>query len=128
MEKQTDFKETLLALETRVWDALVTGDGDADGALLSEDFIGVYPDGFAGKDAHTGQLDSGATVAEYRLSEVQVRATGADGGLLIYRADYLRIGKSDWEVMLVSSLWERRNGNWVNSFSQDTPLTGKGVP
>ena len=128
MEKQTDLKETLLALETRVWDALVTGDGDADGALLSEDFIGVYPDRFAGKDAHTGQLDSGATVAEYRLSEVQVRATGADGGLLIYRADYLRIGKSDWEVMLVSSLWERRNGNWVNSFSQDTPLTGEGVP
>ncbi|MFY0660126.1 MAG: nuclear transport factor 2 family protein [Shimia sp.] len=128
MEKKTDLKETLLALETRVWDALVTGDGDADGALLSEDFIGVYPDGIAGKDAHTGQLDSGATVADYRLSEVQVRATGADSGLLIYRADYLRVGKTDWEVMLVSSLWEKRNGAWMNSFSQDTPLTGEGVP
>lgn len=128
MEKKTDLKETLLALETQVWEALVTGDGDADGALLSEDFIGVYPDGFAGKDAHTGQLDSGATVTEYRLSEVQVRATGADCGFLIYRADYLRVGKTDWEVMLVSSLWERRNGGWVNSFSQDTPLTGEGVP
>ena len=67
-------------------------------------------------------------MAEYRLSDVQLRATGADSGLLIYRADYLRIEKSDWEVMLVSSLWERRNGDWVNSFSQDTPLTGEGVP
>ncbi len=128
MEKTNDLKETLLALETQVWDALVQGDGDADGALLSEDFIGVYPDGFAGKDAHTGQLDRGATVAEYRLSEVQVRATGANCGLLIYRAEYLRIGKKDWEVMLVSSLWEKRDGAWVNSFSQDTPLTGDAVP
>lgn len=128
MEKTSDLKDTLLALETQVWEALVTGDGDADGALLSEDFIGVYPDGFAGKDAHTGQLDGGATVADYRLSDAQLRATGADNGLLVYRADYLRAGKSDWEVMLVSSLWERRNGSWVNSFSQDTPLTGEGVP
>lgn len=128
MEKQTDLRETLLALETQVWEALVTGDGDADGALLSEDFIGVYHDGFAGKEAHTGQLDGGATAVEYRLSEVQVRPTGTESGLLIYRADYLRVGKSDWEVMLVSSLWERRNGSWVNSFSQDTPLTGEGVP
>ncbi len=128
MEKTNDLKETLLALEARVWDALVSGDSDADGALLTEDFIGVYPDGFAGKDAHTGQLDSGATVTEYRLSEVQVRATGADSGLLIYRADYQRVGRTDWEVMLVSSLWEMRKGAWVNSFSQDTPLTGEGVP
>ena len=128
MEKENILKEVLLALETQVWDALVQGVGDADGALLSEDFIGVYPDGFAGKDAHTGQLDGGATVAEYRLSEVQVRATGVDSGLLIYRADFLRSGKTDWEVMLVSSLWEQRDGAWVNSFSQDTPLTGVAVP
>jgi hypothetical protein len=26
------------------------------------------------------------------------------------------------------SIWERRNGGWINIFSQDTPLTGAGVP
>jgi hypothetical protein len=30
--------------------------------------------------------------------------------------------------MLVSSIWERRGAGWVNIFSQDTPLTGAGVP
>jgi hypothetical protein len=32
------------------------------------------------------------------------------------------------EDMLVTSIWERRNGGWINIFSQDTPLTGAGVP
>ncbi|KPA22898.1 hypothetical protein shim_11880 [Shimia sp. SK013] len=118
----------LLDLETRVWEALVSGDSGADDALLADDFIGVYPDGFAGKDAHVGQLDRGSTVAGYRLSEVQLRQTSGVSGLLIYRADYLRAGREIWEVMLVSSLWECRDGAWINTFSQDTPLSGANVP
>ena len=128
MEKTEELKATLLALETAVWDALVRWDGDADGALLSKDFIGVYPDGFAGKDAHTGQLDAGATVSDYRLSQIQLRVCGPAAALLIYQAEYLRVGHSAWETMLVSSLWEQRDTGWINSFSQDTPLTGDGVP
>ncbi|TCL09725.1 hypothetical protein BXY66_1782 [Shimia isoporae] len=117
----------LLKLETRVWGALVTGDSSSDAALLSEDFVGVYPDGFAGKDAHVGQLDGGGTVAQYKLSDVQIRYLGETASILIYRADYLRVGNHEWETMLVSSLWERRAGAWINTFSQDTPLTGETV-
>ncbi|MFY0618810.1 MAG: nuclear transport factor 2 family protein [Shimia sp.] len=121
-------RDTLYALEIQVWDALVSGDGNADGALLTEDFLGVYPDGFAGKDAHVQQLDHGASVADYRLSAVQIRQTGPNSALLIYRADYLRTGSASWEAMLISSLWENRANRWLNSFSQDTPLIGEGVP
>lgn len=128
MEKTRDLKNHLFALETQVWEALVSGDGSADEALLAEDFIGVYPDGFAGKDAHVGQLESGATVSDYRLSEVQLQAISEEAALLIYRADYLRQAPDVWEVMLVSSLWQKRSGSWINTFSQDTPLTGAGVP
>lgn len=128
MTDTTDLKDRLLALETEVWEALVTGDGASDRALLADDFIGVYPDGFAGKEDHVGQLDGGATVSEYRLSDVDMRAPAPDVALLIYRADYLRRRAWDWETMLVSSLWERRDGRWINSFSQDTPLTGENLP
>ncbi len=117
----------LLDLETRVWQALVSGDGSVDAQMLSEDFLGVYPDGFAGKEAHVGQLDGGATVADFRLSEVQMRSAGARAALLVYRADFQRVGRKDWETMLVSSLWELRDGGWINTFSQDTPLTGEAV-
>ncbi|MGR3636342.1 MAG: DUF4440 domain-containing protein [Shimia sp.] len=128
MADQIPLKTRLLDLEIRVWEALVSGDRRADDALLADDFIGVYPDGFFGKDAHVGQLDGGSTVAQYRLSHVQLRQVSDVAGVLIYRADYLRTEQQGWEVMLVSSLWEIRDGDWVNTFSQDTPLTGADVP
>ncbi|WP_270733000.1 nuclear transport factor 2 family protein [Shimia sp. Alg240-R146] len=127
MNQISERLQALLALETQVWNALVTGDGSADAAMLSEDFLGVYPDGFAGKEAHVGQLDGGATVADFRLSDVHLRDAGEAAALLIYRADFLRVGHDSWETMLVSSLWEKRPGGWINSFSQDTPLTGDAV-
>jgi hypothetical protein len=30
--------------------------------------------------------------------------------------------------MYVSSIWCRRDGEWVNVFSQDTPASGDAVP
>ncbi|KIC09999.1 hypothetical protein RA19_12580 [Leisingera sp. ANG-M1] len=112
-----------LALETKVWDALVAGDPEADGQMLSADFLGVYPSGFSGKDGHCEQLRDGPVMAEYRLSEAQIRLIAQDAVLLCYRADYKPADGLDWKAMLISSLWEQRENGWINSFSQDTPLT-----
>ena len=119
--------EDFLALERQVWEALVAGDAAADRALLAEDFLGVYPDGFAGIEAHADQLDSGPTVTSFTLSEAQVRMIGPDAALLSYRADCegTLIGGQGGRVY-ISSLWERRDGRWVNTFSQDTPARAKG--
>ncbi len=38
--------------EKKVWEALISGDRTADDALLSDRFLGVYPDGFASKQDH----------------------------------------------------------------------------
>lgn len=124
-------------LERRVWDALVTGDADADRELLAADFVGLYPTGFADRQDHVGQLQAGPTVADYRLTEQRIVVVGPEAALLCYRADYRRVGSdpaddragSDpaddraggTETMYVSSLWCRRNGSWLNVFSQDTP-------
>ncbi len=112
----------IVGLEKQVWSALVTGDAHADRALLSADFLGVYPSGFANRDDHVGQFAEAPTMAEFKLSEERLRILTPDIVLLSYRADYVRPGADEWEAMLISSLWERRAGAWINSFSQDTPV------
>lgn len=113
-----------LALETRVWQALVTGDAGADAALLAPDFLGVYSTGFAGRDAHAGQLDGGPTVARFTISDARLLPLGPGRALLAYLADYTRIGAQEPEAMYVSSIWEERDGVWRNTFSQDTARGG----
>ena len=70
--------EQCLSLERRVWDALVTGDADADRELLADDFVGVYPTGFAGRDEHSGQLAAGPTVARYTIDAATLIPVGDD--------------------------------------------------
>jgi hypothetical protein len=123
-----DETETIRQAERKVWEALRTGDADADAALLAEDFLGVYPDGFSGRDGHAGQLSDRPTVFFYRIGEEHLRRLGPDHILYAYRADFARSEGAPREAMLVTSIWERRAGGWVNVFSQDTPLTGRGVP
>lgn len=111
-----------LALETKVWEALVKGDNDADAALLTPDFLGVYPSGFAGRADHSGQLGNGPVMARYRFDQARLRTIGRDHALLSYRASYRRVGQGACsEVMFITSLWQRTDAGWLNSFSQDTP-------
>ena len=112
--------DQILSLEKQVWAALVEGNADADRALLSPDFLGVYPGGFANRDDHVGQFADAPTMARFELSDTRVLTR--DVVLLSYRADYQRPDSDQWNAMLISSLWERRNDVWVNSFSQDTPV------
>ncbi len=114
--------DQILSLEKQVWTALVEGNAEADRALLSPDFLGVYPTGFANRDDHVGQFADAPTMATYELSEAKLRVLTSDVVLLSYRADYTRPDTTAAEAMLISSLWERRHDVWINSFSQDTPL------
>lgn len=113
--------EELLERERAVWQALVDGDPQADEDLLTEDFLGVHPSGFADRADHVGQLADGPTVASYELSEARVIEVSPTAALLSYRAEYRRPTGEAVEVMYISSLWCQRNGRWVNVFSQDTP-------
>lgn len=116
-----DLAAVLLAQEHRVWAALVAGDAAADGALLAADFLGLYPDGYAGRDDHAGQLGQGPSVTEYSLSQTRARWLAEGLGLLCYLAEYRRPGGDRWERMWVSSIWRREGEAWENLFSQDTP-------
>lgn len=116
--------DTFIELETQVWEALRHGDSEADARLLADDFLGVYPSGFAGRSDHAGQLVNGPTVAEFELHDPRLLVVSDDAVLLAYRADWHRLSRGqrgEEESMYVSSLWSRRSGRWVNLFSQDSP-------
>lgn len=115
--------DLLLGLERQVWEALRTGDAAADAALLSADFLGVYPSGFAGRAEHVAQIGDGPGLGRYSLSDARMIVVSDEAALLCYEAVYARPGAAEAR-MLVSSLWMRRGGARVNVFSQDTPVGG----
>ena len=118
--------EQFIRLESEVWEALATGDGEADGRLLSDDFLGVYTVGFADRAAHVAQLAHGPTVIDYSLSEARLMGLSDDMALLAYRSQFRRTGEEHAESVLISSIWQEREGRWVNIFSQDTPSADSG--
>ena len=113
----------LTTCETAVWEALVSGDKDADAAALQDGFLGVYSDGFATKSDHVRQLDDGPTVQSFTLSDCRVMPLGHDHAVFSYRAEFVRTGKDQTEAMYISSIWQRTEDGWINVFSQDTIAT-----
>ncbi|MEM1300324.1 MAG: nuclear transport factor 2 family protein [Pseudomonadota bacterium] len=111
----------LQSLERQVWDALVAGDAAADRALLSPDFLGVYPSGFATAECHAAQLAAGPSVITYRMEAIETRILSEYTGLIAYLAHYTRPDAPETELrMYVSSIWRQDAGGWRNIFSQDT--------
>lgn len=114
----------LVAAETAVWEALRLGDRAADRALLAEEFLGVYPTGFIGRDEHVAELDAGPIVAEYEILETRRLPAGLDSALLAYRVRFRPTAEEEPVTWMVSSIWRREaDGSLVNTFSQDTPVT-----
>jgi hypothetical protein len=117
--------DACIELESEVWDALRRGDAEADARLLADDFLGVYPTGFADRSEHAGQLANGPTVSDFQLFEARLMVLSDNDVLLSYRADWHRFGSPEPSAgasMYVSSLWSRRSGRWANVFSQDSPV------
>ncbi len=114
----TDFA---LGLETQVWRALLAGDPDADRALLSDDFLGVYPTGFSDREEHATQLADGPTVVDYEIRSPQAVEIAPGVIQFAYDAHYRRKSDAPMERMYIMSIWAEREGQWVNTFSQDTP-------
>ena len=116
--------DTILALECRVWEALVAGDPAADGALLEDGFVGLYATGFSDKAGHVAQLAAGPTVARYALSAARLVELAPGVVLLAYRAAFTRAGGTEEEAMYVASVWRAGPEGWRNVFSQDTAEGG----
>ena len=119
----------ILALERRVWSALIAGDPDADRELLSEQFLGVYPTGYSDRESHAALLTAGPTVADYRIENARLMPLAPDTFLLVYLAHYSQPAEPGVEnSMYVSSIWQEHGGRWLNIFSQDAPVSDISPP
>lgn len=117
--------EDFIHLENQVWAAFVAGDAQADSDLLTDDFLGVYDSGFLHKHEHSDQLASGPLIAQYEISEARIKVLAEGLVLLSYRVFFVRFQNRDRgiaETMYVTSIWRWENGDWKNTFSQDTPV------
>ena len=65
-----------ISLEKQVWEALKNGDIEADSALLSDDFLGVYESGLSTKEDHLAQLQAGPLVSDYKIKHAQMLQLG----------------------------------------------------
>lgn len=121
MDYGSVLQETL-TLEKQVWDALVAGDREADESLLTLDFLGVYPTGFATRADHSEQLAGTPQFKDFSITQARVIEINSDTRMLAYKARFRRPWPdAPTEEMYVSSLWIRSDGAWLNRFSQDTP-------
>lgn len=112
-----------VVLEKQVWEAMRTGDPEADKRALTENFLGVYETGFSSRDEHCRAMSEGPIAERYTISEERILRLSADIVILSYLASWvpIREGKPQKEEqMYISSVWQKINDTWLNVFSQDT--------
>ncbi len=121
-DKKQEKRDFFLHFELQVWEALKNGDPEADAALLAEHFVGVYETGVSDKEAHCNQLRNGPIVTSYEILQPSLLKVSSDAYMLSYLAKWTAPGSSKLQKMFVSSLWQKIDGEWKNTFSQDTPV------
>jgi RNA polymerase sigma factor (sigma-70 family) len=118
-----NLKETVLALERRIWEAHSKQDVEVFKNLLADDFVGV--DMFGRSYNKAGQLDYVAKfrVVEYSMKNVRVVLLGATSALVNYQIDY-KVRPTDGKKVestsrRVTAAWAQRKGRWWYVYFED---------
>lgn len=114
-----DVESTLLSLKDKALTATRDRDQDFYRGYLADDAVAVLPAGVFDKNAVVASL--GAQKVPFqstKIEDTRVMVLGEDAGVVTYRAT-LPIG-----VMLVTTVYARRDGTWQGVFYQQTKLEG----
>jgi hypothetical protein len=118
-----NLKETVLALERRIWEAHSKQDVDAFKNLLTDDFVGI--DMFGRPYDKAAELDyvGKFRVIEYTMKNVKVVLLNATGALVTYQIDYkvrpTHGQKVENTSRRVTAGWAQRNGRWWYVYFED---------
>jgi len=114
----------LIQVETAAWEAWKTGDEVFFESHVDEQGLLITSDGRRiGKAAAVEEIAEGVCdVASFELSNFHVHSLAADTKILSYQArqDAVCDGKRVPEYLLVSSVYDRVEGKWVNVHYQET--------
>jgi ketosteroid isomerase-like protein len=125
---QTASKE-VIALENRFWQSMVDEDPDAAISMLDEPALMVSPYGTMQFDhqQYRQMAEQGHQVIKsFQLSDVNVMFPRDDTAVITYKVKQTIAtrGQSDLieQEMADSSVWMRKDGQWLCSMHTETPL------
>jgi RNA polymerase sigma factor (sigma-70 family) len=116
--------EALLALETRVWEAIKQRDVATLRKLCAADFLAIHSDGSRlALDEFLAWLPD-VEIKSYTLKDTRLIPLGPDAAMLVYLAETRTVflGWAEEGRTQVSTTWVRRNREWRNVFSQETTV------
>jgi hypothetical protein len=114
-------KESLLDLERQLWNA----DQDFYRETLSDDAVMVFPEptGILDRDAILESLAGDSEWRRIDFSEERRIESAEDVVQLVYRADAERTEDSSEYSALITTTYERIDGEWRLVSHQQTPLS-----
>lgn len=118
-------QERLTSLERQSWVAWQSHDHDFFAQVLANDHVDVGTRGIADKPGVIAGVTSPAcTVKSYALGDLKFTRLSADSAMIVYRAQQdttcgsVRVPSPTW----VTSVYVNRNGQWLNTSFQQTPI------
>jgi len=130
-QDEGNLKETVLALEKRIWEAHTKQDVEAFKNLLADDFVGR--DMFGRPFDKAGTLDFVAKfrVLEYTIKDAKVILLNATSAILSYEVDY-KVRPNDGQnvesaTRRATTAWAQRNGRWWYVYFEDRPVLKEGA-
>jgi ketosteroid isomerase-like protein len=114
-------KEQIIAKEREGLDALKAGDIEHFGKLTADNAILVDTHGPATKDDVLHNV-AGFKLTDYSIEDVRFVRISPDSGLISYKISEKGVshGKEFAVQAYVSSVWAKRDKQWVCLFSQET--------
>jgi len=114
-------EKELLALKAGAIRATAEADAAFYKNYLTDDAIGVTPMGVFNKSEILKAMAGGQAFKSSKIENSHAKVLAADTGLVTYEATFERPG-SEPSLLFVSTLYQRRNGEWKGIFYQQTPL------
>ncbi len=119
-----ELTETLLRIERRGWDSLCDGTGgDVYGRLMTEDAVMVLAHGVVlDRDGVVASLADAPAWRTYRIDDVRLVPCGSGAVALVYRGSAYREADQPAFVGLMTSVYQRVDGDWRLAVYQQTPV------
>src|SRR5262249_19334900 len=131
-QDEGNLKETVLALEKRIWEVYSKQDADAFRNLVADDF--ACTDMFGRYSGKADALDYVAKfrILEYAMKDVKVVPLNATSAIVSYQIDYKVRPTNGQEVesttRRATSAWAQRKGRWWNVYFEERPVLKERAP
>lgn len=126
-DKNAALLTQLTKMEKDSWEAIMAGDKKFFESYLAPEAMWVFADGtMVDRESYLKGL-SDVQVKRYTMGPTSLRRITDDVTLILYRVSYEAVQNGHKELFAdieSSSLYVRRDGKWLESFYQETPVHG----